>query len=198
MNLAPRFYICSWECPTHDIPMRSIIILSTSKQAYKVAGHIWGVRGKRTHGAAYAVHRLPRPSPSLADKNPFREWNMWETGLPRGIILNYVCPHLSGRRFHLVALCPFVNLARDSGTSPFFYHSSDSFPTRSSVLNAARCIALSIHDPLWLDSSLETALNSRGRIGIETMINMNIFDASHIPHAFVIKWSFSEIRLIIY
>jgi len=67
--------------------------------------------------AVYAVHRPLRPSPPLADKNPFREWNMWETRPPRGIILNYVCSHLSdrGRRFHLVALRPFVNLARDPG-----------------------------------------------------------------------------------
>lgn len=80
------------------------------------SAYIWGeVCGKGTRGAACAVHRPPRPSPPLEDKNPFREWNMWETGPPRGIILNYVCPHLSGRRFHLVALRPFVNLARDPG-----------------------------------------------------------------------------------
>lgn len=115
--------------------MRSTIILSTSsKQAYKTAGHIWGVRGKGTRGATRAVHRPSRPSPPLADKNPFREWNMWETGPPRGIILNYVCPHLSGRRFHLVALRPFVNLARDPGPR----HSSTIPPIRSRRL--LRCL----------------------------------------------------------
>lgn len=96
-DLAPRFYIYSQGCPTHGAPIWSTIILSmSSKQAYKTAGHIWGgARGKGTRGAACAVHRPSRPPPLLTDKNPFREWNMWETGPPRGIILNYVCPHLS-------------------------------------------------------------------------------------------------------
>lgn len=113
-DFAPRCYNTFIHVP-RMVPLPSPTILS-SKQAYKVAGHIWGeVCGKGTRGAACAVHRPPRPSPPLEDKNPFREWNMWETGPPRGIILNYVCPHLSDRRFHLVALRPFVNRARDPG-----------------------------------------------------------------------------------
>lgn len=75
----------------------------------------------------------------------------------------------------------FVLLSTSRGISnlslAILLRSPDSFPPRPSLALNALYIASSIHDPLRLDSSLETVLNNRGKFGIETMINTNIFDA---------------------
>lgn len=125
-----------------------------SKQAYKAAG-IFEKRVKKEHAAQRArctdcLNLLHPP----ADKNPFREWNMWDGTASRD---NSELCLSSSRRPALPPsrASPFVNLARIPGLR----HSSmipDSFPVRF------RCVASPIHDPVRLDSSLKISLNSFG------------------------------------